>query len=88
LSNLTINLVNNYSKYSPLFKYTFEIRNFGKILTDPPETTQNNNMDNLNGDYVFRVGDEIYSTELTESLKSRKYTGIVIWLKFVHLTFS
>jgi hypothetical protein len=63
------------------------MRNFGKYITIPLEAIQNNNKDNLNGDYVFRVGDVIYSTESTELLISRKYKGlydlilkIVYWL--------
>jgi hypothetical protein len=51
------------------------MRDYGKIITNPPEIVQND-YDNSVGDFVFKVGDEIYGTDSIGSLKPKKYVGI------------
>jgi hypothetical protein len=53
------------------------MRDFGKIITDPSNAVLNEFMDNSCGDYVFRVGEEIYATVSTGSLKPKKYVGFL-----------
>jgi hypothetical protein len=51
------------------------MRNYGKIITDPSKIVQND-CDNSVGDFVFKVGDEIYATDSVGFLKPKRYVGL------------
>jgi hypothetical protein len=54
------------------------MNDYGKVITVPSKVVQNG-FDNSEGDFVFCVGDEIFSTESVGSLKPKKYKGEILF---------
>lgn len=73
LSKATVKLIETYHSYSPSFRYTTQIKDFGMVLTTPAEGVANGGHDNANGDYIFRVGDVICSPDTIGSITPRHY---------------
>ncbi|KAK2952816.1 putative serine/threonine protein kinase [Blattamonas nauphoetae] len=58
----TLYLVELYKKSNPQFPWVRQIKDDGKLLTEPSIGVKNYGLDNSNGDFIFRVGDLITPT--------------------------
>ncbi|KAK2964060.1 putative serine/threonine protein kinase [Blattamonas nauphoetae] len=69
-------LVELYKKCNPQFKWIRQIKDDGIALTQPSAGVRNDGLDNVNDDFIFRVGDVITPTAQTSTAR-RKPGGSV-----------